>query len=275
MSRAFWSGSIRFGLLEIPVTMHAASQPAELVFELVDARDFSPIGYRKFNKNTRREVPADRIARVFQIDRGEAVVVTEADLLRVRPRARRALDIAGFLDPSAIPVSYFETPYYLEPGPEGAHAYALVREALRRSRRAGLGRVVLRTREHLGALLPEGDLLVFNTLRFPQELRRPQVPEALAHARPASSDELMMAERLIREMEAPWSPESYQDRYREELLAYVRRKAEAGEARRVYEPEPEAEPVSGPPERDLTDLLRRSLDEGEGPRGTRKRRSAS
>jgi DNA end-binding protein Ku len=182
---------------------------------------------------------------------------------------------AGFLDPAAIPVSYFETPYYLLPGPEGEHAYALVREALRRSRRAGLGRVVLRTREHLGALLPEGDFLVFNTLRFPQELRRPQVPETLAHARPASSEELMMAERLIREMEGPWSPESYQDRYREELLAYVRRKAEAGEARRVYEPEPEAEPVSEPPGRDLTDLLRRSLDEGEGPRGARKRRSAS
>src|SRR3954470_7069727 len=207
MSRAFWSGSIHFGLLNIPVTMHAASQPAELAFELVDARDFSPIGYRKINKNTRREVPADRIARVFQIDRGEAVVVTEADLQRVRPRARRALDIAGFLDPAAIPVSYFETPYYLLPGSEGEHAYALVREALRRSRRAGLGRVVLRTREHLGALLPEGDFLVFNTLRFPQELLSSQLPEALAHARPASSEELMMAERLIREMEAPWSPQ--------------------------------------------------------------------
>jgi len=126
-------------------------------------------------------------------------------------------------------------------------------------------------------LLPEGDFLVFNTIRFPQELRRPPVPEALAHARPASSEELMMAERLIREMEAPWSPESYHDRYREELLSYVRRKAEAGEARRVYEPEPEqeAEAASEPPGRDLTDLLRRSLGEGEGPRGERKRRSAS
>jgi DNA end-binding protein Ku len=275
MSRAFWSGSVRFGLLDIPVTMHAASQPADLAFELVDARDFSPIGYRKINKNTRREVPPDRIVRVFQIDRGEAVVVTEADLRRVRPRALKTLDIAGFLDPADIPVSYFETPYYLEPGREDAHAYVLLREALRRSRKAALGRVVLRTREHLGAVLPEGEFLVFNTLRFPQELRRPKVPQTLAHARPASSEELMMAERLIREMEAPWSPESYHDRYREELLDYVRKKAEAGEARRVYEPEPETEPVTEPPGRDLTDLLRRSLDEGEGPRGERKRRSAS
>jgi len=275
MSRAFWSGSIRFGLLEIPVTMHAASQPDEIAFELVDARDFSPIGYRKINKNTHREVPPDRIVRVFQLDRGEAVVVTEADLARVRPRAQRTLDIAGFVDPGDIPVSYFETPYYLETRTEDAHAYVLLREALRRTQKTALCRVVLRTREHLGALLTEGDFLVFNTLRFPQELRRPPVPEAIAHARPASSEELMMAERLIRELEAPWTPESYQDRYREELLSYVRRKAAAGEARRVYEPEPEVEPVSDPPGRDLTDLLRRSLDEGQGPRGERKRRSAS
>jgi len=275
VSRAFWSGSIRFGLLDIPITMYAASQPTEIAFELVDARDFSPIGYRKINKNTRREVPPDRIVRVFQIEGGEAVVVTEADLHRVRPRALRTLEIAGFLDPVDVPVPYFATPYYLEARAEHAHAYVLVREALRRSRKTALCRVVLRTREHLGALLPEGDFLVFNTLRFPQELRRPSVPEAIAHALPASSEELMMAERLIREMEAPWSPESYQDRYREELLSYVRRKAESGEARRVYEPEPEAESVSEPPGRDLTDLLRRSLDEGKGPRGERKRRSAS
>lgn len=259
MSRSFWTGSLQFGLVNIPVTLHADVENHELHFELVDARDFSPIGYRKINKSTRREVPSDRIVRTFPVEHGESVVLTDADFLRARPKGAKVLEIFGFLALAEIPVAHFETPYTLEPDGKDAHAYALLRETLRRTGKVALARVLLRTRERLGAIVPEGDFLLFNTLRFPYELRNRNVPEALAQARPPSDDELTMAERLVREMETRWTPEDYQDRYHDQLLAYIRRKAEAGQSRRIFEPEAEEAPRAEVPSSNLAKLLEKSF----------------
>jgi DNA end-binding protein Ku len=239
--------------------MHADVESQDLRFELVDSRDFSPIGYRKVNKNTRREVPADKIVRTYPVEGGESVVVTDADFIRARAQELRGLDISGFLPLPEIPVACFATPYSLAPGGRDAHAYALLRETLRRTGLVALTRVLLRTREHLGVILPEGEFLLFNTLRYPSELRRREVPEALTRARPPADDELTMAERLVREMEADWNPEDYQDRYRDELLSYIRRKAEAGEARKIFEPEAEEAPHAEAPSENLTALLEQSF----------------
>lgn len=268
--RPFWTGAIRFGLLRIPVAMHPASRPSELGFELVDDRDYAPVGYRKVNKVTGDEVPADRIVRVYRTDGEEAVVVTEADLARARPRGLRTLDLEGFVKAADIPAPYYDTPYYLEPAGEDAHAYRLLRDLLRQSRTVGLGRAVLRTREHLGALLPYGDSLIFNTLRFIDEIRRPVVSEALDREPEPSPEERSMGERLLRRMELSWRPEDFHDHYREELLAYIRKKAETGEARKIFEPEPEEEPTA-PTAGQIPELLRRSLSESDEQR----RRSAS
>ena len=276
MSRSFWAGSIQFGLVNIPVTLHSDLENRELRFELVDVRDFSPIGYRKINKSTHREVPADKIVRTFPVDHGESVVLTDADFLRARPKGMRVLDIFGFLPLGEIPVAHFETPYTLEPDGKDAHAYAVLRETLRHTGKAGLARVLLRTRERLGVILAEGDLLLFNTLRFPYELRKRDVPGVLAQARPPSDDELTMAERLVREMQARWTPQEYEDRYHEQLMEYIHRKAEAGEARRIFEPESEEAPHAKESSSNLTRLLEESIaHRAAAPKHERRHRPAS
>jgi len=276
MSRSFWSGSIQFGLVNIPVTLRTDVENRELHFELVDVRDFSPIGYRKINKSTRREVPPDRIVRTFPVDHGESVVLTDADFLRARPKGTRVLEIFGFLPLAEIPVAHFETPYTLEPDGKDPHAYAVLRETLRRTGRVALARVLLRTRERLGAILPQGDLLLFNTLRFPHEIRKRDAPEVLAQARPASDDELTMAERLVREMETRWTPEEYQDQYHDQLMAYIRQKAKSGEARRIFEPEPEETPHAEVPSSNLARLLEESFaNRATAPKPKRRHRPAS
>ncbi len=277
MSRSFWSGSIQFGLVSIPVTMQADVESHDLHFELVDVRDFSPIGYRKINKSTHREVPPDRIVRTYPVEGGESVVVTDADFVRARPKGMRVLEIIGFLPITQIPVKYFDTPYSLEPDGKDPHAYGLLRETMKRTGRAALARVLLRTREHLGVLLADGDWLRFNTLRYPHELRKRDVPEALAQARPPEDDELTMAERLVREMETAWTPEDYHDRYRDQLMAYIHRKAESGEARKIFAPEPEEAPRAPAPAENLTRLLEQSFASGreQARRPERRRRPAS
>lgn len=275
MSHPFWSGAIRLGLVDIPVSMQGATHSVDIDFDLVDVRDFAPIGYRKINKNTRREVPKDKIVRTFRVGKGEAVVVTEADFFRARPQGIRILEISGFLKLSEIPVSYFETPYYLDPAGKDAHGYVLLRDALKQSRKVALAHGVFRTRERFGALMPDGDLLTFNTLRYPHELGKHEAPESLGHAPAASSHELELTGRLIREMEEGWRPAAYHDRYRDELLAYLQRKSEAGEARKVFEPEKDAVTPSEPAAADLTELLERSFPVRDGAGHVRKRRSAS
>lgn len=271
MPRSFWSGAVRFGLVNIPVTLHPASEALDLDFDLVDVRDFSPVGYRKVNKNTGREVPKDKIVKTFKVDEGEAVIVTDEDFARARPKGARSLEISGFLKLSEIPVPHFDTPYFLEPAGKDAHAYVLLHETLEQSKMAAMARGVLRTRERLGAIFAQGELLYFNTLRFPHEMRRRNAPEALARVKAVTKPELEMARRLIEEMQTTWKPAAYRDEYREELLSYIRQKAKAGESRTIYEPAPEEAVEKTPDAADLMQLLKRSL----GAKPGRKRRSAS
>lgn len=259
MPRGFWSGSIRLGLVNIPVSLSPAAETVGLDFDLVDRRDFAPVGYRKVNKRTGKEVPRDKIVKVFEVERGEAVVVTEEDFARARPKDSRALDLLGFLSPSDIPAAHFETPYFVEPAGKDAHAYGLLRDALREAKKAALAKGVLRTRERLGLLLADEDGLRFNTLRFPVEMRKRPDSELLKSADPPTRAELEMARKLVREMGIRWAPREYRDEYREQLLRYIRAKAKAGEARHVYEPEAAEGVPEGPSRVDLMRLLRESV----------------
>src|SRR5579864_3921511 len=143
MSRPFWSGDIHFGLVKIPITLHARAQARDFDVTLVDVRDFSPIRYQKINQNTGREVPPDKIVKTFPLPGGEAVVLTDADFTRVRPKGSKSLEISGVLRASEIPVQSFDTPYILEPDGQEVRAYVLLREALRRQRRVALAHGVL------------------------------------------------------------------------------------------------------------------------------------
>lgn len=259
MPRGFWSGSIRLGLVNIPVSLSPAAESVGLDFDLVDRRDFSPVGYRKINKRTGKEVPKDEIVKVFEVEKGEAVVVTDEDFARARPKDSRAIDLLGFLAPSSVPSAHYETPYFVEPAGKDAHAYVLLRDVLREAKKAALAKVVLRTRGRLGLLLADADGLTFNTLRFPAEMRKRPESALVKSADGPTKAELEMARRLVRDMEVRWTPREYRDEYREQLLAYIREKAKAGEARRVYEPEAAEGVPEGPSRVDLMRLLQESL----------------
>src|SRR5688572_7730519 len=158
---AIWKGSISFGLVNIPVALHSAEKRDEdLDFTLLDRRDFSPIGYRKVNKATGEEVPRDQIAKGFEVEEGRYVLIEDEDFKRASPEKTQRIDIVAFIDLGDIPVTYFDKPYYLEAVAKQEKGYVLLREALKKANKAGIAKVVIRSRQYLAALIAQDDALV-------------------------------------------------------------------------------------------------------------------
>jgi DNA end-binding protein Ku len=272
MASRLWTGSISFGLVNIPVSLVTAEVHEELDFTLLDERDDSPIGYQKINKRTGKPVPSDRIVRGFEYRDGRYVIVSDADLRRASPERTQRIDVLAFVEAAEIPPMYFDRPYYLEPGRGGDRGYALFREALRRTGKVAIASVVVKTRQHLAAVLAQDDVLVLNLLRYAAELRDPgrlRVPGGGLKSHKISDREVAMAERLVAEMTEPWKPERYHDEYRDELLAFIRKRGRAGKLAAALEPE-EAEPRRARRAEviDIADLLQKSLAQA-GPRRKR------
>lgn len=265
MARGFWSGAIRFGLVNIPVSLRPASESVDLDFDLVDVRDFAPVGYRKFNKATGRDVPREKIVKTFKVDEGEAVVVTDEDFARARPQDAHAFVIDTFVDLAEIRPPFFDTPYLLEPQGKDAHAYVLLRDTLEKTGKAAVAKGMLRTRERVAAIFAEGGFLILNTLRYVHELRERDPSPLMEKPQKPSASEIKMAEQLIDQMSGGWDPAAYHDEYRDQLLSYIRKKAKAGEAHKIYAPEEAATPAATS-HGDLMSLLKASV-------GDRKRRS--
>jgi DNA end-binding protein Ku len=258
VARPLWKGHISFGLVNIPVTLFPGDRQDELSFELLDDRDLAPIGYRKVNKNTGAEVPSDHVARGFRLDDGRVVVVTDEDLKKASLDRTQTIEIRAFVDVAEVPPEFFSRPYYLEPAPAGAKGYVLLREAMKTQKKAAVGFVVLRARQHLALLVPEGPWLRMITLRYVTELRDPKdfgEPKKSIGDLGINDRETKLAQRLVEEMTEPWKPEQYHDQYRDDLLASIARKAEAGQGKAVPEPAPgrKGEVI------DLMSLLKRSL----------------
>jgi DNA end-binding protein Ku len=270
MASTLWTGSISFGLVTIPVSLVTAEVREELDFTLLDRRDDSPIGYQKISKRTGKPVPADRIVRGFEYQDGRYVVVSDADLRRASPERTQRIDVLSFVRAAEISPVYFDRPYYLEPARGGERGYALLREALRRSGRVAVATVVLKTRQHLAAILVQDQVLVPALLRYAAELRDPgrlRVPGPGLEG--ISEREIKMAERLIDEMTEPWKPERYRDEYRDELMAFIKKRGRAGKL--AAAPETEEAPTRRPRADviDIADLLQKSLA-GKGARGRSK-----
>ncbi len=278
MPSKLWTGSISFGLVNIPVSLVTAEQRDELDFTLLDKRDSSPIGYQKINKHTGKRVPGDRIVRGVEHTNGRYVIVSEADLRRASPERTQRIDILSFVAAAAIPPLHFDRPYYLEPARGGERGYALFREALRRTGMVAVASVVVKTRQHLAAVLVHDRVLVLDVLRYAAELRDPsklRVPAANLKALRITDRELKMAERLVAEMAEEWDPSKYHDEYRDELLAFIKKRGRAGQL--AVAPESREEPAT--PKRadiiDIAELLKRSLARtGEDRRRPRRRKSA-
>ncbi len=261
MARSIWKGSISFGLVTIPVSVFSAEKTKELSFHLLDSRDLSPIHNQRVNAATGEEVAWDDIVKGYEYEEGRWVTLTDEDFRAANVEATQTIDILGAVCREAIPVEYYDKPYYLEPSKAGRKAYALLREVLHRAERVAVAKVVIRTRQRLALLVPEGDALLLEIVRYPYELRGTEeldLPGEDLEALGVTDAELSMARQLVSTMETEWTPgdEAYADTYRDDVLALIGRKA-GGVA--IEAPPPPVEP-EGADVVDIMSLLKRSLE---------------
>lgn len=261
MARAFWKGSISFGLVEIPVTLRPALQSKDLSFTLLHRKDFAPVGYKRYDKNTGKEVAWDDIVRGYEYEPDEYVVLTDEELRRANTKATQTIEIVEFVEGAEIDPLFFDTPYYVEPQKKGSKSYALLREALDKSGKVGIAQVVLRTRQHLAALIVRENVLVLNLLRYAHELRPAKDLDVPAKSSSVSAREVQMAEKLIDGMTGTWRPNEFKDEYRDDVMALVKQKVKSNQTHTILEPE-EGEEAPAPRREvvDLMPLLKRSLE---------------
>jgi DNA end-binding protein Ku len=255
--RALWNGSLGFGLVQIPVKLVTAEVSNELAFHELDKRDFGRIGFERINKTTGKPVEWKDIVKGYEIEKGRFVVVEADDFRKANVEATQTIEILDVVRAGEIPLPFFERPYYVVPDKRGQKAYALLRDALAAKGYVAVALVVIRTRQHLCAVVPEGRGLVLEILRFSHQLKSHELkPMArVAEVPPAAtSKERALAEKLIEGMVGRWDPTKYRDSYAEDLLAAIRQKDKSGRV----------EPVNVPARReatvtDLAELLRRSI----------------
>jgi DNA end-binding protein Ku len=277
-SRAIWKGSIDFGLVSIPVSLYSAEAPDSLDFDMLDKRDFSRIHYRRVNEKTGKEVPWEQIIKGYQYKKGEYVALTDDDFRQANVEATQSITITDFVDAAEISPVYFDKPYYLEPIKSGRRAYALLREVMRKTGKVGIAKVVIRSRQHLAALLADGPRLILNLLRFPHELRDPsglEFPESGSKSMNISQQEIKMAERLVESMVGRWTPEKYHDEYRDDLLKLIDKKVESGKTKMVAPAERTERPQRQGKVVDIMHLLQQSVKQAHKTEEPARRRKAS
>jgi DNA end-binding protein Ku len=261
MARSIWKGSISFGLVNIPVGLYTAEKSKELHFNLLDRRNLAPVHYQRVNSETGKEVPWEDTVRGFEFEPKRYVVLTDDDLKRANPESTQTIEIIDFVDLAEISPVFFEKPYYLAPERRGAKSYALLRETLRRTGKAGIAKVVIRTRQHLAAVVPFDDVIVLDLMRFQDELRDASELDLPAGKQGLTEKELKLAQRLVETMIDAWDPERYRDDYRIDLKALIDARVEAGELEGGKAKAPPRRPSRGKVV-DLMELLKRSVDEG-------------
>jgi len=277
MPRAIWTGAISFGLVYIPVQMHSGSHTSSIDLDFLDRRDFSPVGYQRVNKRTGKVVEWADIVKGYQYEKGKYVALTEEDFRQANVKATQTVDIQQFVEQASVPPEYFETPYFLSPGKGGAKVYALLREALKKSKKAAVATFVMRGRQHLALLHPEGDALRLNTLRFEEEIRTADDLDLPGKSSGVTPKELAMAERLIDDMSGEWNPSAFKDTYSRDLLARVKEKIKSRETHKLTPTEKTREPRQSAQVIDLMEVLKKSLEQGKGAKkatpasGTRRR----
>ncbi len=271
MPRSLWKGAISFGLVHIPVELYSAVKENELDLTMLDRRDFSPVGFKRYNKQSGQEVGWDNIVKGYEYADGEFVVLSDEDLKRANVQATQTIDILAFVPAEEVPLVYYEQPYYLAPARGGDKVYALLRETLRQAGKIGIANVVMRTKQHLCALVCIGDAIVLNTLRYHDEIRAAddlKLPEASLKAVGIGDKELQMALSLVDGMTEAWQPEQYRDTYRDDILAVVEQKIAARQTKTitVAAPEKRAAATTGNVI-DLVALLQQSLGKKAPARG--------
>jgi len=266
MPRSLWKGSISFGLVNIPVVLYSAENRNSFDLTLLDRRDMKPVGFKRYNKDNGKDVTWDQIVKGYEYDKNRYVVLTEEDFKRANVEATQTIDIVNFVQAEDIAPTSFETPYYLAPDKRGEKGYALLRETLKKTGKAAIATVVIRTRQYIAALIPWSEMIVLNTLRYANELRSskeldlPAKHQKSAHVTPREVD---MAMKLVEEMSEPWKPERYKDTYHEDLMRLIEKRIKAGKTEVVTTPEKDdgGEKPGRAKVVDLMALLKRSVQQ--------------
>jgi DNA end-binding protein Ku len=237
MARAIWSGSISFGLLNVPVKLYSAVARRGISLRELRESDGARIRHRRVAEGTDEEVPYEKIVKAFEITPDRYVPLTKDEMSALAPEKTRAIDVQDFVDLEEIDPIYFDSPYYLGPADGAEKAYSLLAKALQDSGKVAIARFVFRNKEHLAALRANGGVLTLTTMRFADEVVPPdELDDVLPTKQPkVAKREVEMAEQLIESLTRDFDPSLYRDEYREELLALIERKAEgkdivAGEA---------------------------------------------
>lgn len=263
MEHSVWRGSISFGLVNIPVRLYHASRDRELKFKLLHKKDLSEIRYVRVCKTENKEVPWEDIVKGFEVEEGKYVVFTDEDFKKANPKKSQTFEISSFADENEIDSVYYHTPYYLEPEKGAIKAYNLLRKALGKAKKVGIGTFVFRNHEHLGLIKAEGDVLLVVELRFHQDMvsykdlnipKDAQVPKK----------EMEVALEFITKLSEPFNPKDYSDTYTKEVKALIKQKSK-GQKVKVKK----GESPRSPKVQDIMSLLKRSLEEGK-----KKRKSA-
>jgi DNA end-binding protein Ku len=263
-SRTLWKGAITFGLVHIPVGLHTASSEQGIDFDWLDKRSMDPVGYKRINKKTGKEIDKDNIVKGFEYEDGKYVVISPDEIEAAYPRTTQTIEIQRFIDANEIPFVYLERPYYVAPVNKGQKVYALLREVLIKTGKVGLAKVVISTKQHLAVLVPSGKALVLNLLRWGDEVKPLEgldLPAAGVKGAKITAAEMKMAEQLVGDMSGEWKPEDFTDEFKHAVMKIVQKKVKAGDTETVIQPEEEA-PEESSNVIDLTELLKRSLKGG-------------
>ena len=261
-TRSLWKGAITFGLVHIPIGLYSATEETDVNFDWLDRRTMDPVGYKRINKRTGREIDKEDVVKGVEYGKGNYVVLSPEEIAEAYPRTTQTIEIEAFVDVDELPFVYLEKPYYTAPINKGEKVYALLREALKETGKAGLARVVIHSKQHLAVVLPCGPALVLNLLRWGGEIRSWEGLPLPAGGKSGIKDaELKMARHLIEEMSGHWSPGEFRDNFHDAIMKLVEAKAKAGDTATV-EPLEDAPDQQGADVIDLTELLRRSLKGG-------------
>src|SRR5881394_2709213 len=267
--QAIWKGSISFGLVNIPIALYPATRREELKFRLLRKSDLSPVNYKRVAEKDGKEVAWDQIVKGYEYEKGKYVVLKDEDFQRVDLEATQTVDIKDFVDQEEIDPMFFYKPYYLEPQKGGDKAYALLRDSLKDTKKVGVAKVVIKTRQYLAGVKPEDGVLVLELMHFADELADPEklhLPKKME----VGKREMTMAKSLIDSMVSKWEPDKYKDDYREALMDVIEERVEAGGKEIEEKPRKAPNPTKVI---DLVSVLQKSLEQTEAKKITRKKQA--
>jgi DNA end-binding protein Ku len=269
MPHAIWKGAISFGLVHVPVALYPASEESGIDFDWLDKRSLDPVGYKRINKRTGREISADHIVKGIKQANGDYVVLSEEEIKEAYPKSTQTIEIEAFVKAPEIAFTQLEKPYFLAPVGKGEKVYALLREAMREAGVIGISRVVMHTKERLAALVADGEALMLNTIRWASELRpRDAFDFPAAGKGKLKEGELKMARQLIGDMTSACRADAYEDKFTAAIHALAAQRVKAGKTEKVTPVEAEAAHESNVV--DLTELLKQSLATRKAPAAAKK-----